>query len=279
MFDMILKLLNRTIRIRVGLLFLFACAWNAPLPAQECDELEGDDLTVCLTLMVCMALDEAKARNQCLEVARQVLDQHDAQRDPNRQTEQDAEAASPTAPEDAVVDDSPSLVDETFQDRSSGEQPSDATVPASPAVETEASGAEVSRGGRVGRWFSWMRRGDRGNAEEIEEEEFGLTKDGVPKQFATTVVAVSKAGYNDALVVLSNRYVFVVSRARQSRIEPGDVIIARKKEGLSGRLSFLFYGRGASVDAHRVECGHVEPSRQTKRRCEFAARHLGEEPL
>lgn len=279
MFDMILKLLNRTIRIRVGLLFLSACAWNAPLPAQECDELEGDDLTVCLTLMVCMALDEAKARNQCLEVARQVLDQHDAQRDPSRQAEQDTEAAFPELPENAVVEESPNLVDETDQVLPSGEQLSEVTVPTSQAVETETSSAEVTRGSRVGRWFSWMRRSDRGIAEEIDEEEFGLTKDGVPKQFATTVVAVAKAGYNDALVVLSNRYVFVVSRARQSRIEPGDVIIARKKEGLSGRLSFLFYGRGASVDAHRVECDHVEPSRQTRRRCEFAARHLGEEPL
>ena len=225
-----------------------------------------------------MALDEAKARNQCLEVARQVLDQHDAQKDASKRVEQvtgdeDTVTSAQVDEEEALI-----LVEEAVQDRPEEEQLSPTTAPTSQAVETGTSSADVTRGNRVGRWFSWMRRGGRNNAEEIEDDP-GLTKDGVPKQFAATVVAVSQAGYNDALVVLSNRYVFVVSRVRQSRIEPGDVIVARKKEGLSGRLSFLFYGRGASVDAHRVECDHVEPSRQTRRRCDFAARHLGTEPL
>ena len=265
-------------RIRIGSLFLIACVWNVSLSAQECDELEGDDLTVCLTLMVCMALDEAKARNQCLEVARQVLDQYDAQRDPSRQADQVVEEAVLSPSEDVVADEMPTLEEETVQDRLAGERVPTAADTTSPTLTTEASSTDVSRGGRIGRWFSWMRRGDRDDAAEVDDEDFGLTKDGVPKQFAATVVAVSTAGYNDALVVLSNGYVFVVSRVRQSRIEPGDVIVARKKEGLSGRLSFLFYGRGASVDAHRVDCDHVDPSRQTRRRCEFAARHLGTAP-
>lgn len=271
--------LRRTIQNRTGLLFLLAIGWSLPLSAQECDELEGDDLTVCLTLMVCMALDEAKARNQCLEVARQVLDQHDAQRDASRQTEQISEEVDATPPDQLVTNEIPNLVEETVQDRQYGEERSTATEPISQSIQTEATTTDESSGGRASRWFSWMRRGNRGSTLEIDEDDPGLTKDGVPKQFAATVVAVAQAGYNDALVVLSNRYVFVVNRARQSRIEPGDVIVARKKEGLSGRLSFLFYGRGASVDAHRVVCDHIEPSRQTKRRCDFATRHLGAEPL
>ncbi|MCY3858640.1 MAG: hypothetical protein OXG25_07005 [Gammaproteobacteria bacterium] len=274
-----MKSRDRATRFRAGLLFLFVCVWSVSLPAQECDELEGDDLTVCLTLMVCMALDEAKARNQCLEVARQVLDQHDAQKEASKQVEQVIEDEDTVTTARATEETTPVLMEEPVQDQPMDKQLLPTTAETSQSVQSATSRTEATRGSRVGRLFSWMRRGDRNNAEEIDQEDAGLTKDGVPKQFAATVVAVSQAGYNDALVVLSNRYVFVVSRARQSRIGPGDVIVARKKEGLSGRLSFLFYGRGASVDAHRVECGHVDPSRQTRRRCEFAARHLGTEPL
>ena len=261
-------------------MLLTACICGVPFAAQECDELEGDDLTVCLTLMVCMALDEDKARNQCLEVARQVLDQHDAQRESSGQDVSDASDGTETSSEQAIVKDVPDLAEEPVSDPSSvAQEPSTEVVPTQEVVPEGSQRAEGSRAGRVGRWFSRLIPGGNRSSSEDEEVDVGVTKDGVPKQFAATVVAVSKAGYNDALVVLSNGYVFVVSRARQSRIEPGDVIVARKKEGLSGRLSFLFYGRGASVDAHRVECRHVEPSRQTRRRCEFAARRLGTEPL
>ena len=273
-------LLKRTMSVRVVFLSLIACIWSGSLTAQECDELEGEDLTVCLTLMVCMALDEERARNQCLEVARQVLDQHDAQKEPSQQEETVADDTVESSSDSVLVEETPSLVEEPVQDLGSEEERSiDVSTSSQPVQTATSSSSEVSRGNRVGRWFSWMRRSGDKSASEIEEEDVGVTKDGVPKQFAATVVAVTKAGYNDALVVLSNRYVFIVSRARQSRIEPGDVIVARKKEGLSGRLSFLFYGRGASVDAHRVECGHVDPSRQTRRRCEFASRHLGAEAL
>ncbi len=262
-------------------LLLIACVFGVSAAAQECDELEGDDLTVCLTLMVCMALDEDKARNQCLEVARQVLDQREAQKEPSDQDETTSEVETEAITEQVIVEETPVLVEDVSQDQESVAREPTATEKTvketMSSVELEQEQAQ--RGNRVGRLFSWMRRGSGRNNEEVDEVDIGVTKDGVPKQFAATVVSVSKAGYNDALIVLSNRYVFIVSRARQSRIEPGDVIVARKKEGLSGRLSFLFYGRGASVDAHRVECGHVEPSRQTRRRCSFAARQLGIEPL
>ena len=273
-------LLNRTMPIRAGLLFMIACVWSASIAAQECDELEGEDLTVCLTLMVCMALDEDRARNQCLEVARQVLDQHDAQKEPSKQEETVTDEMAESSSEKDVVEEMPSLVEEPVQDLVSEEERVSATSGISQSVQPNGSpDTTASRGSRAGRWFSWIRRGGGKSDTELEEEDIGVTKDGVPKQFAATVVTVTKAGYNDALVVLSNRYVFIVSRARESRIEPGDVIVARKKEGLSGRLSFLFYGRGASVDAHRVDCGHVDASRQTRRRCEFASRQLGTEAL
>ena len=266
--------------VRVALLSVIVCVWSVSLAAQECDELEGEDLTVCLTLMVCMALDEEKARNQCLEVARQVLEQHDAQKESSTQEETVSDVDVEASSEQVVVEETPSLVEEPIQDLASEEERSTATpVISQPVKPSESSDAEASRGSRAGRWFSWMRRGGGKSDTELEAEDVGVTKDGVPKQFAATVVTVTKAGYNDALVVLSNRYVFIVNRARQSRIEPGDVIVARKKEGLSGRLSFLFYGRGASVDAHRVDCGHVDASRQTRRRCEFASRQLGAEAL
>lgn len=261
---------------------LIVCVCGVTATAQECDELEGDDLTVCLTLMVCMALDEDRARNQCLEVARQVLDQRDAQKETSEKGETEAGVEAESIPEQVVVEEIPDQVEDTTREPDPIATEPGATKEKEATQELvvfEPEEEEAERGKRVGRWFSWMRRGGSRNAEEADEAEVGVTKDGVPKQFAATVVSVSKAGYNDALVVLSNRYVFIVSRARQSRIEPGDVIVARKKEGLSGRLSFLFYGRGASVDAHRVECGHVEPSRQTQRRCAFAARQLGVEPL
>lgn len=261
-------------------LLLIACFCGVPFAAQECDELEGDDLTVCLTLMVCMALDEDKARNQCLEVARQVLDQHEAQRESSGQDASDATDGTVPSTEQAIVEDVPDVVEEADSEPSSVKQePSTADASTQEILPEESQRTQGSRTSRVGRWFSRLRPGGNRSSSEDEEVDVGVTKDGVPKQFAATVVAVSRAGYNDALVILSNRYVFVVNRARQSRIEPGDVIVARKKEGLSGRLSFLFYGRGASVDAHRVECNHVEPSRQTRRRCEFAARHLGTEAL
>ena len=261
-----------------GCLLLVACLFAVPQSAQECEELEGNDLTVCLTLMVCMALDEAKARNQCLEVARQVLDQHDAQMEQSAQNPAE-EVSEQVTTEPVLVEEVPDLVEQTVDDPVDVEQQTSmSSEPLEGMQSDESTRVEATKPSRVGRLFSWMRRGDGGSAEERQaNEEPEVSKDGVPKQFAATVVTVSKAGYNDALVVLSNRYVFIITRARQSRIEPGDVIVARKKEGLSGRQSFLFYGRGASVDARRVDCGHVDPSRQTKRRCEFAARHLGAE--
>ncbi len=261
-------------------LLVIACVFGVSVAAQECDELEGDDLTVCLTLMVCMALDEDKARNQCLEVARQVLQQREAQKETCEEDETEAGIETEAIPEQVIVEETPNLVEDVSQDpASAAREPTTEKAAQETLLTVEPDQEQAKRGNRVGRLFSWMRRGGDRNDEEEDEVDVGVTKNGVPKQFAATVVSVSKAGYNDALVVLSNRYVFIVSRARQSRIEPGDVIVARKKEGLSGRLSFLFYGRGASVDAHRVECGHVEPSRQTQRRCAFAARQLGNEPL
>lgn len=256
---------------------MIACLIGSSLTAQECDELEGEDLTVCLTLMVCMGLEEVKARNQCLEVARQVLDQHDAQKEPSEQEVTVSDDTSDAITDQVFVEETPNVDEEQVQDLpNEAERATSTSVTSQPIQTDEKSNVDASRPGRVGRWFSWMRRGDKTDS-EVDVEEIGITKDGVPKQFAATVVAVTKAGYNDALVVLSNRYVFIVSRARQSRIEPGDVIVARKKEGLSGRLSFLFYGRGASVDAHRVDCSHFDPARQTRRRCEFASRQLGAE--
>ena len=228
-----------------------------------------------------MALDEDKARHQCLEVARQVLDQHDSQRGAGDQETTTSDELPELLPEQQVVEEVPSLVEEAVPaDKSEAEASNVNTITTTrevtPVEPEEQLGSRDNRGGR---WFSWIRRGGSTDTSEEDEAVVDVTKDGVPKQFAATVVAISKAGYNDALLVLSNRYVFVVSRARQSRIEPGDVIVARKKEGLSGRRSFLFYGRGASVDAQRVECGHFEPSRQTKRRCKFASKHLGVDAL
>lgn len=251
--------------------------------AQECDALEGEDLTVCLTLMVCMGLEENKARNQCLEVARQVLDDHDAQK---------SQVRAETAEESPHANVLEAVREETQDDRSAEvvESPALATPVTETAVKqsvdressvapmtAEEHSADATPPTRRSRWFSWIRRGENRNPKEVDDEA-GFTIDGVPKQFAATVVSVSKAGYNDAMLVLSNGYLFIVKRVRQSGIEPGDVIVARKKEGLSRRDAFLFYGRGASVDASRIACDHVDPSRTTRKRCEYAARQLGFDP-
>ena len=256
-----------------------ALTWTIPVFAQECSELEGDDLTVCLTLMVCMALEEDKARNQCLEVARQVLDQHDAQKESTETEEPAQEELTQQETEPSIVEESPPLVEESFEAQTVEEEVTEPPVEVTQSVESSSNEqTEESRPRGLRRAFGWLRRGgDKRDEPEEAIEEF--TVDGVPTQFAATVVAVTNSGYNDALLVLSNRYVFMVTRVRQSRIEPGDVIVGRKKEGLSGRYTYLFYGRGASVDARRVDCSHVDPSRQTKERCEYAARHLGTSAL
>ncbi len=248
-----------------------------PIFAQECEELEGEDLTVCLTLMVCMALEKDKARNQCLEVARQVLDKHDAQRAAKKQESEpkDPPAGMHETAQDAVEDKVEASSTQTPATEPHEERPGASAYDEEKIKETVVSEAKPESEKR--RWFSWIRRSKRNDGEESanakSDPEF--TSDGVPKQFAATVVDVTKTSYNDALVVLSNRYVFVINRALQSRIEPGDVIVARKKEGLSGRRSFLFYGRGASVDAHRIDCSHVDPSKQTRARCAYATQQLG----
>ncbi|MCE2407397.1 MAG: hypothetical protein J4G19_07830 [Pseudomonadales bacterium] len=177
---------------------------------------------MCLTLMVCMALDEAKARNQCLEVARQVLDQHDAQMEQSAPNPAE-EVSEQVTTEPVLVEEIPDLVEQTVDDPVDVEQQTSMSSEPLEGVQSDGSTrVEATKTSRVGRLFSWMRRGDGGSAEERQaNEEPEVSKDGVPKQFAATVVTVSKAGYNDALVVLSNRYVFIVTRARQSRIEPG----------------------------------------------------------
>ena len=251
------------------------CLVGFPHSAQEeCDDLTGDDLTVCLTLMVCMGLEDNKAQNQCLEVARQLLDKRDSQ------VEAEEPEAS-TAPEpvkepeiqdevEATIVDEPVVREEPQieEDLSAESEEQSVVVDESAATEKRSF---------VGRLISPFRRGDRSKLDQTAvNEEPELTVDGVPKQFAATVIAKAKAGYNDELLVLSNGYVFLVSRAKQSRIDVDDVIVAKKKEGLSGRNAFFFYGRGATADATRVLCEHTQPSRKTRERCEYAARHLGE---
>ena len=256
-----------------------------PLAAQECDALEGEDLTVCLTLMVCMSLEDDRARNQCLEVARQVLDDHDAQRESPSQESDAASSDAVGQPDSSVGNDSDSSTQNTANEEAQNPASQRETATADPQELSDSDRAQLIYTGelstelnRRNRWFSWLRR-DAAKESNVDGDDLGFTVDGVPKQFAATVVSVNNAGYNDAMLVLSNRYVFIVKRVRQSRIEPGDVIIARKREGLSGRHAFLFYGRGASVDAKRVVCDHVDPSRKTRQRCEYAERQLGVSPL
>ena len=276
-FELSKRTMNPVVAASRSLLLVTAILLGVPHVGQECDDLKGHDLTVCLTLMVCMSLEENKARNQCLEVTRQILDKHEAQSATGNPAESvevrpTTEELEPSAePKRANRVGTLEIVDKPVTVET--ETGSEMSTSAPQATNIEGTDTQKSLGRRL---FSWMRRGER-KAREDNNKEAGLTRDGVPKQFAATVVAVAPSGYNDLLVVLSNGFVFIASRAKQSRIDVGHVIVAKKKEGLSGSQSFLFYGRGASVDALRVACEHTNPSRKTRDRCDFAARRFDEQ--
>lgn len=265
----------KTVRYSIGWLFgLALLTWSSSAFAQDCGDLEGEALTACLTVLVCLEIEENKARNQCLEVVRQILEDKPLPVESvDQEIEETEPKAQPTAIEESVVDFPAEQASETTEELVP--QPEKLVEPGTVEEQIQAEPKQTKR-----RWMSWLRLG-RGDSEEKVEAnpKPALTIDGVPKEFAAKVVSITKSGYNDALLVLDNRYVFIVNRVTQSRIEEGDVIVAQKKEGLSGRHSFLFYGRGASVDAQRIDCQHVDPSRQTRRRCEFATKVLGTEAL
>ena len=67
------RLLDRVMQVLRCLSILTAAATSQFVLASECDDLSGDDRTVCLTLVVCTSLQDEKARNQCLTIARQLL--------------------------------------------------------------------------------------------------------------------------------------------------------------------------------------------------------------
>ena len=252
---------------------LIACSLlSITTVAQECDELEGDSQTVCLTLMVCMSLDEEKAREQCLQVARQLLDKRDSEAAKAEVEEPEVvqEASSPSVVQEPVVEDEdpePQIEVEATSKAQATAEDSNLTL----LEKLKEADAESSR---KRRWFGWLPgRRSQSKSEKETVEEY-VTVDGLPNRFAATVLSTTQVGYNDALVVLSNGYVFTVTRARQARIQDDDVVIVVKKEGLSGRKAFMIYGRGASTDATRVLCEHVNPSRQTRRRCDYAKSQL-----
>lgn len=255
------------------LLGLVCFTWSSAALAENCDDLEDEALTACLMVLVCAEIEESRAKNQCLEVVRQILDDKE---------EPSEVMVDPTAEEAEDTDSEPQerVTEEISEEVTSPvealeEEPVLVQEVEEPVVAVPVTNALPSTDKETNRrWLSWLRLG-RDNAEKEVEPTPVMTIDGVPKEFAATVVSVTKSGYNDALVILDNQYVFLVKRATQSRIEKGNVIVAQKKEGLSGRLAFLFYGRGASVDAQRIDCQHVHPSRQTKKRCEFATKVLG----
>ena len=264
--------------------------------AQECDGLEGSAQTVCLTLMVCMSLDEEQAREQCLLVARQLLDKRVTG---ESESESEPEATEPSVSADSSI---PGLPQDPPMENVAEIEPEPVAVPEPPQVveptlvptkpesqqsvsvprdSDEMTVQDILDGGvdkpKRRRFFGWLRGGGSDESKEPEPEpEIGYTIDGVPKQFASTVLDVNEVGYNESLIVLDNGYVFTIQRARQSNIKEGHVVVVQKKEGMSGRKSFRFYGQGASVDASRVLCEHVDPSRTTKRRCAYARRVLDE---
>lgn len=302
------------------------CVSKVAVAAEECESLEGSAQTVCLTLMVCMSLNEDKARDQCLLVARQLLSKNVRggideaiisqveeaakqrpripglpEQEASEETDDVAQSvetselmqteskASPQSVTPDTVIPSPNLEDEVSSDSPVEEQPSLIAIPVTKTATTQPPSSgdgqemtvqdilnEGSRDSSKRRGlFGWLRPKSVNDEIEISERvNAGLTLDGIPKRFAATVVDVAKVDYNDSLVVLSNGYVFTIKRARESRISDNDVVVVEKKEGLSGRKAFRFYGQGGSVDASRVLCEHVDPSVQTRRRCAYAERKL-----
>ena len=230
--------------------------------AEVCEGLEGERLTIC---QVCTSIRDQRAKEQCLEVAEQLLDRPD-----------DAEAnevGTDTAPDEALIDES--VLDDTqpqdVRETSEQEVSVDRTEPTRVTGESATKAEEEKERRR----FLFFGRRDR----EVERPANSAISDKVynaiveinPDRFSSVVVGVRKSDYNRAVIALKNGIVFEVKRARQSRLEEGDVVIADKHKGFGSKNTYLLYGKGAGVEAIRVRCEHIDPSKITRDRCEFAS--------
>lgn len=260
-----------------GLLVFVGLMMSWTVQADECQDLEGEALTVCLTLVVCTSIDDKRARNQCLEVARQIMDKREQEK--SGETEEVVEeslvdesktedSASSPVDEQAIEEvhepkEVPTLVDTPI----STQTPETDTGSASVTDESETDEENSER-----RFLFFFKRDiERKRELGISDKVFSAVYEIDPEQFSSTVVGVKYSDRNQAVVVLDNGVVFEVKRARQSRIKVDDVIVATKRRGFGSKRSYTLYGRAASVDALRVRCEHLDPVKTTVQRCAYAS--------
>ena len=235
--------------------------------SNECEDLQGEDLTIC---QVCISIDDRRGRRQCLEVAGQL-------RDKQTDSEDVTESSDETEVFTEVVSESEDITTKSAPDTVESEP----TLVVEPIhIESESKdlveGGETPEEAEKKRRFLFFFERDIKNRQDrgISEKVFNAVYEIDPDSFSSTVVGIRFADYNEAVIALKNGVVLLAKRARQSRIEEGDVIVAKRRRGFGSKRNYILYGKGAGVDAIRVTCEHIDPTRLTVQRCAFASQKL-----
>ena len=212
----------------------------------NCDELEGDERTYCLTLIVCQSLDNEEARKQCIEAAANIVQSAQIKkRSESPKAQESSEEPSP-APKSSIQ--TPVLPIETSPQETIGEL-------SRPDAESESL-----------RVFEAPVPDISSNL-LTSENAFSRVN---PDRFSAAIVYYRPIDYDKALIILANGIVFEALGRERARFDVGDTIVARQSQRTARQHYVLTGGAAGSVSSYRVRCESPRPSKQTRVRCELA---------
>ena len=220
----------------------------------NCDELEGDPRTYCLTMIVCHSLDNLKARDQCIEAAANIV-----------------QSAAARKPPDVVVEKEPVQQEKLGAPEVPVKQTTTEQPPQTLVTELESSSVEESESQTPSRTASQrvfeQPAPDLSSSFLTSENAFSRVD---PDQFSAAIVYFREIDYDNALVVLENGLVFEAVGVERSRFDMGDTIVAKRSQRAARQHYILTGGEEGSISGYRVRCETQNPSKKTRVRCALA---------
>ena len=212
----------------------------------NCDELEGDERTYCLTLIVCQSLENEEARKQCIEAAANIVQSAQVKKRPEPVEDQPSGKESSPPPSSSIQ--TPVRPKETTSQETIEEFSRPDAVSESPRV-FEAPVPDISS--------------------NLLTSENAYSRVN-PDRFSAAIVYYRPIDYDKALIILANGIVFEALGRERSRFDVGDTIVARQSQRTARQHYVLTGGAAGSVSSYRVRCESPRPSKQTRVRCELA---------